>query len=114
MTLNELKKSVDAYCERGRGDWKVVVELSQISIGGIASTEIAQIYEGFDWDFGKVIINTSDSIIMKTKDRDNPVEIKKDPVFSKRYLCSACGYYVRKDDKFCSSCGQKLKGYNYE
>lgn len=110
MKLNELKETIDLYCQKGEGDSNVVIELDQISIGGIASVKVKQIYAGIDWDRGKIIIIAEKPIIEKSKDRDNPVPIKHDPVFPKRFVCTACGGYIHKNDNYCCNCGQKLCG----
>ena len=111
MKLNELKKLIDFYVGRNKDnqDKEVVIELDQVSVGFSASSQVKQFYEGIDWDSGKFFISTKDKLIMKNKDRDIPVEIKKDPMFKNRYVCTACGYYVCKDDNYCRTCGNKLK-----
>lgn len=110
MKLKELKQSIDFYVSRNKDnqDKEVVVELDQVSVGFSASSQVVQFYEGIDWDSGKFFIGTKDKLIMKNKDRDIPIKIKQDPVFPKRFVCTACGCYVNKQDNYCSSCGQKL------
>lgn len=111
MKLKELKQSIDFYISRNQNneEKEVVVSLDQVSVGFSASSQVEQFYEGIDWDNGKFFISTKDTLIMKDKDRDIPVEIKKDPVFPKRFICTACGYYVCKGDNYCRTCGNKLK-----
>lgn len=111
MKLNELKKLIDFYVNRNKDNAEkdVVVQLDQASIGFTASSNITQFSEGIDWDSGKFFIGTKDKLIMKNKDRDIPVEIKKDPMFKNRFVCTACGYYVCKDDNYCRTCGNKLE-----
>jgi hypothetical protein len=108
MTLNELKKIIDAYCQHGRGDSTVVVELDQVSIGPTAVTKITDIYEGLDWDMGKIIITSETPIIKKYKDRDIPVKIKHDLSISSKVICPICNEYVSKSDNYCKHCGQAL------
>lgn len=111
MKLNELKKLIDFYINRNKDNAEkdVVVELDQVSIGFSASSQVKQFYEGIDWDSGNFFISTKDKLIMKNKDRDVPIEIKKDPMFKNRYVCTACGNYVNKNDNYCRTCGNKLK-----
>ena len=111
MKLKELKQSIDFYISRNQNneEKEVVVSLDQVSVGFSASSQVEQFHEGIDWDSGKFFISTKDKLIMKNKDRDIPVEIKKDPTFNNKYVCSACGYYVCKGDNYCRTCGNKLK-----
>lgn len=111
MKLKELKQLIDFYVSRNKDnqDKEVVVELDQVSVGFSASSQVVQFYEGIDWDSGKFFISTKNKLIMKNKDRDIPIEIKQDPVFPKRFVCTACGCYVCKDDNYCRTCGNKLK-----
>ena len=111
MKLKELKQSIDFYISRNQNneEKEVVVSLDQVSVGFSASSQVEQFHEGIDWDSGKFFIGTKDKLIMKNKDRDIPVEIKKDPTFNNKYVCSACGYYVCKGDNYCRTCGNKLK-----
>lgn len=112
MKLKDLQQLIKFHCEHGCEEHNVVIELNQTSIGGVATTDIDQIYAGIDWDMGKIIITTKTPIIAKMKDRDIPVKIKKDPVFNKKYICSTCGFFISKDDNYCRHCGQKLGELN--
>lgn len=111
MKLKELKQSIDFYISRNQNneEKEVVVSLDQVSVGFSEFSQVVQFHEGIDWDSGKFFISTKNKLIMKNKDRDVPVEIKQDPVFPKRFVCTACGCYVCKDDNYCRTCGNKLK-----
>lgn len=108
MKFKQFKNLIDRIYKEKSHDFDVIIALDEISVGGIASTNVDQIYQGIDWDMNKIIITPENPIIKKYKDRDIPIEIKKDPVFPKRFICTACGYYVCKDDNYCKHCGQAL------
>lgn len=92
----------------------IVIGLDEPSIGYSAHEHIDEISSGIDWDNGMFIIYPSKKLIHKEKNRDVPVFLAKDPCFPRRFICSACGGFVSKDDNYCRSCGQKLKGVKNE
>lgn len=111
MKLKDMQKIINHYCnDLNKGDCDVVIKLDEPSIGFIACEYVDEIYSGMDWDMGRILITAKKELIHKTKDRDNPVPIKHDPVFPKRFVCTACGGYIHKNDNYCCSCGQKLQG----
>lgn len=110
MTLVELKQHIVRLIETGHGDWKVVVDLDQPSVGAGASTDVKMIYPGFDWQYGQIRICTTNKIIEKSKDRDLNIPKSQSSEFSKKYVCCSCGFFVRKGDNYCSICGQNIKG----
>lgn len=114
MILSELKKKVDFLCDTGHGDNPVLVTLSESSIGSRAATGITGIHSGFDWEHGQVRISTEKKIISYGKDRDNAMEPRKEDYDIEtriRHLlfCPKCENQLRKDDNYCSHCGQKIK-----
>ena len=111
MTLKELKTIVDHLNKNNKkDDYNVVINLSQVSVGVEAYVDIKAIYEGMDWEFGQIRIEPTEPIIKKRKDRDICIPKNKAPVFNRRYICRACGNFVHKEDDYCSSCGQNIKG----
>lgn len=109
MTVKELKEFINRLDEK-KDAYNVVISLSQVSVGIEAYTDIKMIYEGMDWESGQIRIEPSKPIIEKHLNRDICKSKRKDPVFPKRFVCTACGNYVNKDDKYCRSCGQNIKG----
>ena len=108
MKLKELKDRIDfLISRRNNADKQVSIILQQFSVGGKANSIVEQIYEGTDFDSDKIFIITKNDLIIK--DKNNAVEMKRDPVFPKRFVCGECGCYVDKSFNYCSSCGQKLK-----
>lgn len=107
MKLKELKDRIDfLISRRNNADKQVSIILQQFSVGGKANSIVEQIYEGTDFDSDKIFIITKNDLIIK--DKNNAVEMKRDPVFPKRFVCRGCGNYVDKDFNYCSCCGQKL------
>lgn len=116
MILSELKKQVDFLCDNGHGDNPVIVTLSESSIGSRAFTEITGINSGFDWEHGQVRISTEKKIISYEKDRDNAMESRKEDYgmnsrIRHLLICPKCENQLRKDDNYCSNCGQRIKKY---
>lgn len=116
MILSELKRQVDFLCEIGYGEKSVLVTLSDKSIGARAAAGITSINAGFDWEAGQIRISPDKKLILHDKDRDLPmVAIKWDCDMGggkTRHLliCPKCDNHLRKNDRYCSCCGQRLKG----
>lgn len=114
MVLSELKKQVDSLCDTGHGDNPVLVTLSESSIGSRAATGITGIHSGIDWEHGQVRISTEKKIISYGKDRDEVIEPRREDYnigsrVRHLFLCPKCENHLRKDDNYCSSCGQRIK-----
>lgn len=109
MTLEELAYKVDWLWNNCKRDKQVVVTLNSTSMGGRAFANVRDICKGVDWEAGQIRIAVDRPIIEKNKDRDIPMPKAKCPT-TKGYVCRACGYFVRKDDKYCSTCGQNVEG----
>ena len=109
MTLEELTHKVDWLLNNCEHDKQVVVTLNSISMGGRAFANVTAVYKGIDWEGDQIRIDVDKPIIEKNKDRDIPMPKAKCPT-GRGYVCRACGYFVRKDDKYCSTCGQNVEG----
>lgn len=114
MILSEFKKQVDFLMTRGYGDNPVLVTLSESSIGSRAATGITGIHSGFDWERGQVRISTEKKIISYEKDRDNAMEPRREDYdigarIRHLLFCPKCENQLRKDDNYCSHCGQRIK-----
>ena len=119
MNVSELIDELEFYTDHGYSDNKVVIQLKEPSVGGVACTGIRQLYAGMDWDKGKIIIQTDDPVIYYKKDRDIPKSAVK--IVYTRYPqtrpvihCPVCGDKLRKNDRFCSRCGQAVSMENLE
>lgn len=107
MTLEELAHKVDlllSHCGQGK---QVVVTLDTPSMGARACANVVDISNGIDWEDGQVRIAVDRPIMEKSKDRDAPMPKAKT---SNGYVCRACGHFVRKNDRYCSTCGQNVEG----
>ena len=107
MTLEELAHKVDlllSHCGQGK---QVVVTLDTPSMGARAYANVVDICNGIDWEAGQVRIAVDRPIMEKNKDRDVPMPKAKT---SNGYVCRACGYSARKNDRYCSTCGQNVEG----
>lgn len=113
MKLNEFKAEVDQLVKDGCGECDVVVSLSENSFGIAPFTNVNGVHPGIDWECGQVRISTDEKIIRMAKDRDNPspkICMKSFGEGMFPYVCPECGMRVRKDDRYCSHCGQNIKG----
>lgn len=113
MTVDSLKNKLEFYANHGHSNDVVVIELKEPSIGGIACTGIKHISSGFDWDNGKIIITCDDAVLRYKKDRDVPqsavrIIYTKYPNTRPVIHCPICENKLRKDDKYCSRCGQAI------
>ena len=114
MKLKELYEISKSLIEQGKEEDDVLITLSEPSIGGRASTPINYVYAGFDWEHGQVRVEPKDSLINKLKDRDKQLDIKimeynnsgRKCIIRK---CPICENHLKKDDKYCSRCGQAIK-----
>lgn len=64
MTLLELKKRVDAALKhRDNENLIVCIPNNKISAGPLATTEVINAYQGFDWDNGKFFISPAKPMV---------------------------------------------------
>lgn len=107
MTLEELAHKVNLLLSHCRQCKQVVVTLDTPSMGARACANVVDISNGIDWEDGQVRIAVDRPIIEKSKDRDVPMPKAKT---SNGYVCRACGCFVRKNDRYCPTCGQNVEG----
>lgn len=58
MNVQQLRDCLQTLINEGSGDMPVVIQAMTGKLRGSSNTNIESIVYGFDWDFGKVIINT--------------------------------------------------------
>ncbi len=114
MTLSKLKEQVDFLVSNGHGTDVVLVTLSESSVGARASTGVKGLHSGFDWEHGQVRISTEKRIISYERDRDKEMQPRREDYdigtrIRHLILCPKCENQLRKDDNYCSRCGQKIK-----
>lgn len=113
MTVYEMENILSELIKRGKGDVHVIVSTDDPSVGSRAFVEICSIMEGFDWETGQIRIETKEHVVSKMKDRDNAIKAKE-VIFhvgsreTRKRKCPSCGGFVRKDDRYCSCCGQRV------
>ena len=113
MRLDELKKTVDVLVKDGHGNNEVVVSVAEVGFGTAPYSPVVDVSIGIDWECGQVRIATKDPIVRKFKDRDKAIPKingKNLGVGMFPYMCPDCGRKVRKDDRYCSHCGQRIEG----
>lgn len=110
MTLLEFRTQVDSLINHGHGEDTVLITLSQPSVGARSFIDITGIFAGFDFERGQVRIEPTEPICKRGRAKNDPVKIN---IFAfsgprKFYNCPMCDSAVRKDSKYCSTCGQRL------
>lgn len=112
MKAIDFYEKLKFYIECSHGNDDVCVVLKQPSIGARASTSIVSLHPGFDWEQGKIILGTDKEITSFDKDRDVELSARvntyTDTKIRTIYSCPKCEQHLRKDDKYCSRCGQKI------
>lgn len=114
MKLKELYEISKSLVEQGKAEDEVLITLSEPSVGARASAPINSIYAGFDWEHGQIRIEPKNKLINKLKDRDKQLDTKimeYDSLGRKCIIrkCPVCENHLKKDDKYCSRCGQAIK-----
>jgi hypothetical protein len=66
MTLIELKRLVDSLLENKHENLDVVVSTEDSSIGPSACSEVVGMFEGFDWESGRLNIVCKDRLIKES------------------------------------------------
>ena len=115
MTLKKLSELVEFYMDGHKND-KVLITLSQPSVGARAFVDVQGVYAGFDWEDGQIRIETVEPIITKYNNRDigKPArceEYGEEQGYARKRIvrhCPICENFLRKDDKYCSRCGQRV------
>ena len=113
MRLSEMKNIIDVYIAEGLGDAFVFVALNEPSVGPIRTTEITELYPGFDWDSGKILITTKDKICRLERSKDDlfPMILFVYKYETKTVVeahCPRCEGKLKKDDNYCHECGQRV------
>lgn len=117
MKLSELKQDIDrlVYLPYTDEDRDVVITLSDPSVGARSFVDVRMVVPGIDWEHHQIRIEPADKIIRYSKDRDTPMlaHIMKEysKADNKTYIschCPRCGHSLRKEAKYCDSCGQAV------
>lgn len=81
-------------------DAEVEIRIIGNSIGPSATSQIKSVFSGFDWDDGKILVNTKKTLI-----EYDEYMLK----ISYRKRCTKCDNKVPKKYNYCPECGNKLK-----
>lgn len=120
MNLAELKGAVDHAYNALRNYEKpeeinVVLEIDEPSVGAGASVNVVHASRGFDWENGRFNIVVAEKIVRKGRSKEDaiaPWENEYDYGNGKKTVirdCRMCGGQVKKDNRYCVHCGQRLK-----
>ena len=114
MILEELKQQIDYLYDKGCGKMIVLITTADKSVGGRAGTEINSVYEGMDWEHNQVRIQPEIKLVRQGNSRDDAMQpIVRSYTYPnnrtrKVIVCCKCEQILRKDDNYCSRCGQKI------
>lgn len=110
MNLLELKEHVDALVDLGHGECKVLITLSEKSVGARAYVGIKGIFTGIDFESGQERIEPVEPVCKRGRTKDDTMKINIFTFSSPRkfYACPICEERVKKDSHYCSRCGQHL------
>lgn len=119
MKLKELKATIDSLCKHATShktdDLEVVVQIAEPSIGASACVGINWVTRGIDWESGRINITPSKELVRKGNSKEDVIAPREELYDygngKKRIIrdCKMCDSQVRKDDRYCSKCGQKIK-----
>jgi hypothetical protein len=120
MNLAEFKHSVDFIYSSLRNyekpeDINVVLEIDEPSVGAGACVNVTYISRGIDWESGRVNVCVSEKIVRKGHSKEDviaPWEHEYDYGNGKKTTirdCRMCGGLIKKDDRYCIHCGQRLR-----
>ena len=114
MTLNELKLKCDIYIDLGHGHDDVVIDVDHKSFGPRASTNIKSIYPGTDCKYDQMRIEPSHRLTYVETGRDVPAKPYRVATETRTVIkCPKCENHLRKKDKYCPECGQKILANEY-
>ena len=118
MTLKDFQEKLAFYIKNMDDNAPVVIALAEPSVGISANCDVKTIRTGIDWDSGKLWICPEKKLLSFEKDRDTPLKAyrityTKYPGSKRQIKCPKCEYILRKDDRYCPSCGQAILKNEY-
>ena len=113
MQLIELKRRVELALNRDHAHAEVVVTLDEPSVGGRMGIPISSAGMGIDWEACEFRLETATPIVRKGRAMDDPLRMychkyEYDTRTQTIYHCPICGEQLKKNMKYCFSCGQKV------
>ena len=105
--------------ERGHGNDVVKVTTADPSVGARAGKNIQGIFPGIDWEKGQMRIATFEKILSYDLSRDKELPAIKNVYHladkTRNVLkCPKCEMILRKSDRYCARCGQKIAVGKYK
>lgn len=113
MQLIELKRRVELALNRDHAHAEVVVTLDEPSVGGRMGVPISNAGMGIDWEACEFRLEPAAPIVRKGRAMGDPLRLhcckyEYDTRTQTIYHCPICGEQLKKNMKYCFSCGQKV------
>jgi len=91
----------------------ISIRLMDDSVGGVATAKVVNLHDGFDWDSGKIFLDTDKMLMSYDKDIVNKSRKKfvinvEGYIQFEKGLCPNCDKEITHKFNFCPECGQKL------
>lgn len=89
---------------------KVLITLSESSMGGRASSEVKYVGMGMDWERGQFRIEPTKALVNKGNSLTDVKSVDCRSYEGRNYyFCPRCQQKINKNDNYCRYCSQKLK-----
>lgn len=91
-------------------EFPVLIPLSEPSMGSRTMVGISNVYQGFDWESGKMILEPNIKLVRNGRSKNDlmPVDIYAHEGTKRMFCCPRCNERVGKSDNYCKNCGQKI------
>ena len=91
-------------------EFPVLISLSEPSIGSRIMVGISNVYQGFDWENGKMILEPNIKLVRNGRSKNDlmPVNIYAHEGTKRLFCCPRCNERVGKSDNYCKNCGHEV------
>lgn len=91
-------------------EFPVVIPLSESSIGSRMMAGVSNVYQGLDWENGKMILEPNIKLVRNGRGKNDlmPVDIYAYEGDRRMFCCPRCNERVSKSDNYCRNCGQRV------
>ena len=109
MTVNDLLETLNFYVQNGYGGSTIMVKTQDPSIGPSSAVVAKHVWPGFDWDMGRMFIDTETPLTSKPERYLNAFPATRQKFGEQEFWgCQKCGMKVSKTNWYCGHCGTRL------